>query len=88
MSQHREVQSKASHRIYNRFRSLAEAIPGEKPILKLPKLPVPTFTGMRTFIHQNNRSEMGSVQLDTWHSEHNCVELNYHNTMKGNQAAI
>jgi hypothetical protein len=83
------------HRVYSRFRSLAQATPGEKPmsstprksVLKLPKLPAPTFTGMRTFIHQNNRSEMGSAQFNTLHSEHDSIEIDYHNSIKGNQAS-
>jgi hypothetical protein len=80
------------HRIYNRFRTLAQADPGEKPIsatpskplLRLSKIPTPTFTGIRTFIHKNNRSNMESAQFDSLHSNHDSVEVDYHDTIRHN----
>jgi hypothetical protein len=83
------------HRIARRFRTLAQATPGEKPIsstpkssmLKLPKLPAPTLTGIRTFIYRNNRSEMQSAQFDTLQSDHDSVEVTYHGALKATRAA-
>jgi hypothetical protein len=81
--------------MYTRFLALAQATPGEKPVspapgkstLKLPKLPAPTFTGIRTFIHQNHRSDLGSAQFDTLRSDHDSMEVTYHQAIKDNQGA-
>lgn len=84
------------HRITSRFRSLAQATPGEKPesstpgrsILKLPKLPAPTFTGVRSFIRQNNRSDLKSSQFDTLQSDHDPVEASYHDALRADRAVL
>jgi hypothetical protein len=84
------------HRLAGRFRSLAQATPGEKPksstpersILKLPKLPAPTFTGVRTFIRQNNRSEMKTSQFDTLQSDHDSLEVSYHDAFRADRAVV
>lgn len=85
------------HRIRSRFQSLARADPNEKsasavPVadrrsfLKLPKIPSPTFTGMRTYIYRNNRSNMGTTAtFNTLNSEDlDPLEADYHAALRQN----
>lgn len=76
----------AFRRIFRRFQLLARAQPGEKPIsftdtgplLKLPKLPSPTFTGVRTFIRKNHHAEVGGATFATLDSVVDASEADYH----------
>lgn len=76
----------AFRRICRRFQLLARAQPVEKhisftetgPVLKLPKLPSPTFTGVRTFIRKNQLTEMGEVTCATLNSVVDGSEGDYH----------
>jgi hypothetical protein len=67
------------------FQTLARAKPEEKPpgtkkaFLKLPKLPAPTFTGVRTFIYRNNRTGMSAATFD---SELDPSEVEYHAALR------
>lgn len=73
------------HRFFGRFQALARAQPDKKPtvpsnasMLKLPQLPSPIFTGMRSFIRRNNRTDRGAT---TWASLDSIVddaETDYH----------
>ncbi|KAH8723974.1 hypothetical protein GQ44DRAFT_709438 [Phaeosphaeriaceae sp. PMI808] len=86
---------KLVQRISRRFQALARAAPDEKSIpstpknfkVKLPKLPAPTLTGIRTFIHRNNRTEMSSVSFATLHSDLDPSEADYHAALKDSRAA-
>ncbi|KAK6219462.1 hypothetical protein LQW54_002194 [Pestalotiopsis sp. IQ-011] len=79
------------HRIYRRFQSLAQAQPDEKPaldqsssVIKLPKLPSPIFTGVRSFIRRNNRTDAGTTTFATLDSVIDGSEADYHATLKTN----
>lgn len=73
-------------RIFGRFQSLARAQPGEKPsssndsgpLLKLPTMPSPIFTGVRTFIRKNNRTQAGGTTVATLDSVFDASEADYH----------
>jgi hypothetical protein len=81
------------HRLFRRFQTLARAQPDEipasmqnGPVLKLPKLPSPVFTGVRSFIRGNNRtrtetdaSAATSVTID---SVIDGDEVDYHAALK------
>ncbi|KAK7740482.1 hypothetical protein SLS53_005325 [Cytospora paraplurivora] len=78
-------------RLFGRFQSLARAQPDEKPTdtgsrpsftLKLPKLPSPIFTGMRTFIQGNNQTDMSGATVATVDSEFDGAEADYHTALK------
>jgi hypothetical protein len=81
------------HRVRRRIRSLARADPGEKPSstrstpkttgLKLPKMPSPIFTGVRTFIRKNNRTNASVGTVNTVESEIDTWEVDYHAALKG-----
>lgn len=87
-SPHNPVESLFWHRLFKRFQALARARPsGEKPsststkggsALKLPKLPSPVFTGMRSFIRRNNRTEGGGDRFATLNSAGDDTEADYH----------
>ncbi|OTB17734.1 hypothetical protein K445DRAFT_309898 [Daldinia sp. EC12] len=73
------------HKFFKRFQFLARAQPDEKPtpdpttsILKLPKLPSPLFTGMRTFIRRNNRTDVSAATFATLDSVGDPSEGDYH----------
>lgn len=79
------------NRLFRRFQSLARAQPGEKPtssptetrpILKLPKLPSPVFTGMRTFVRNNNRTDVSADTVVTLESVYDGSETDYHAALK------
>ncbi|ETS87116.1 hypothetical protein PFICI_00944 [Pestalotiopsis fici W106-1] len=77
------------HRLYMRFQSLARAQPEEKPSLnqtrptiKFPKLPSPIFTGIRSFIRRNNRTDLGVTTLATLDSVNDGSETDYHAALK------
>ena len=77
------------HRIFKRFQSLARAQPDEKPtsspnrlILKLPKIPSPTFTGVRSFIRRNNRTDVSAATFATLDSVFDVSEADYHAALK------
>jgi len=79
------VKSLFFHRLFRRFQSLARARPGEKPtstqsssVLKLPKMPSPIFTGVRTFIRRNNRTDASAATFDTLDSVIDGSEADYH----------
>ncbi|KAI1413326.1 hypothetical protein F5Y13DRAFT_189235 [Hypoxylon sp. FL1857] len=77
------------HRLFMRFQSLAQAQPDEKPastqnssILKLPKIPSPIFTGMRTFIRRNHRTGVSANTFATLDSVVDESEADYHAALK------
>ncbi|KAF2112886.1 hypothetical protein BDV96DRAFT_579311 [Lophiotrema nucula] len=80
------------YRFFRRFQSLARAKPDEKPssnpsapstsIFRLPKIPSPVFTGMRSFIRKNNRTEMSSASFGTLHSDVDAVDVDYHAALR------
>lgn len=77
------------HRFLKRFRALARAQPDEKPTptqdssgLKLPKIPSPIFTGVRSFIRRNNRTDVSAVTFDTLGSVVDGAEADYHAALK------
>jgi hypothetical protein len=79
------VESSSFHRLFKRFQSLARAQPGEKPtstqsrsILKLPKMPSPNFTGVRSFIRGNNRTDASAATFATLDSVFDGSEGDYH----------
>lgn len=78
----------AFRRVFRRFQLLARAQPDEKQtsstetdsgsLLKMPKLPSPVFTGIRSFIRKNNRTEVGGPTLATLDSVVDASEADYH----------
>ncbi|KAI0596337.1 hypothetical protein F4775DRAFT_564971 [Biscogniauxia sp. FL1348] len=82
-------------RFFRRFQSLAQAQSGEKPtstqnigsIFKLPKIPSPIFTGVRTFISRNNRTDVAAVTLATIDSVSDGPETDYHAALKSQAAS-
>ncbi|KUI70700.1 hypothetical protein VM1G_05906 [Cytospora mali] len=77
------------HRIYRRFQPLAREKPEEKPsltgsrsMLKLPTLPSPVFTGMRTFLGRNNRTNVSAATVATLDSVIDGSEADYHAALK------
>lgn len=73
------------HRFYMRFQSLARARPDEKvvstdsrPILRLPKLPSPVFTGVRTFVRKNNRTDVSDATFASQDSVYDGSDGDYH----------
>jgi hypothetical protein len=75
------------HRVFRRFQALARAQPDEKPTiqeggrsshLKLPKIPSPVFTGLRSFIRRNNRTEAGTATFATLNSSVGGSDAEYH----------
>jgi len=73
--------------IFKRFQALARAQPDEKPTiqegarssnLKLPKIPSPVFTGLRTFIRRNNKSDAGTAAFATLDSSVGGSDAEYH----------
>ncbi|KAI0882866.1 uncharacterized protein GGS22DRAFT_190845 [Annulohypoxylon maeteangense] len=78
------------HRLFKRFQSLARAQPPEKPsssqqdssIVKLPKIPSPIFTGLRTFIRKNNRTNVSTATFATLDSGIDGTETDYHAALK------
>lgn len=78
------------HRIWRRFQSLARAQPDEKPttltphgpLLQLPKIPSPVFTGVRTFIRGNNRTYASAATFVTLESVSDGTEADYHAALK------
>lgn len=76
-------------RLHKRFQSLARAQPDEKPTttgsrptLKMPKLPSPVFTGMRTFIRRNNHTNVSAATFATLTSVADVPETDYHAALK------
>lgn len=49
--------------------------------LKLPKMPSPVFTGMRSFIRRNGRSAGGGETFATLNSVGDGMEADYHATL-------
>ncbi|KAI1659421.1 hypothetical protein F4813DRAFT_379749 [Daldinia decipiens] len=77
------------HKLFRRFQSLARAQPNEKStsnpdtsILKLPKIPSPIFTDLRTFIRRNNRTGVSSATFATLDSVGDASEADYHAALK------
>jgi len=77
------------HRFFNRFQTLARAQPGEKPTsnpdpspLKLPEMPSPIFTGMRTFIRRNNRQDVSAATFVSLDSAIDNYETHYHSVFE------
>lgn len=59
-------------RLFRHFQLLARAQPEEEPtstpdnsLFQLPKIPSPIFTGVRTFIRRNNRTDVGASTFAT-----------------------
>ncbi|KAI1370050.1 hypothetical protein F4677DRAFT_459337 [Hypoxylon crocopeplum] len=76
-------------RLFKHFQFLARAQPEEKPtpapgnpIFKLPKIPSPIFTGVRTFIRKNNRTNASDATFATLDSRIDESEADYHATLK------
>lgn len=76
-------------RLHKRFQSLARAQPDEKPtttgnrpVLKLPKLPPPVFTGMRNFIGRNNRTNVSAATFASLDSVADVPDTDYHTALK------
>lgn len=76
-------------RLHRRFQSLGRAQPDEKPvttdnrpILKLPKLPSPVFTGMRTFVRRNNRTDVSAATFASLGSVVDAPDADYHTALK------
>ncbi|KAI0850263.1 hypothetical protein F5Y00DRAFT_268414 [Daldinia vernicosa] len=74
---------------FRRFQYLARAQPNEKPtsspdipIPKLPRIPSPIFTGLRTFIRRNNRTGVSAATFATLDSVGDASEADYHATLK------
>ncbi|KAF2155458.1 hypothetical protein K461DRAFT_266730 [Myriangium duriaei CBS 260.36] len=82
-------------RFSRRFRGLAEAQPDKEVtsstdaglLLKLPKLPSPTFTGIRTFINKSNGTGVKPVTHDTLSSPIDDFEMDYHAGLKQQASA-
>lgn len=78
------------HQLLTRFQVLAKAepqaprtVPGpETAALQLPKLPRPVMTGLRTFIHRNNRTAATTERFDSLHSEVSATVEDYHTTLR------
>ncbi|KAK7753017.1 hypothetical protein SLS62_004966 [Diatrype stigma] len=78
------------NRLWRRFQSLARAQPDEKPttmapnrpLLKLPKIPSPVFTGVRTFIRGSNRTDASAATFVTLESVSDATEADYHAALK------
>ncbi|XDG05101.1 hypothetical protein ABKA04_004716 [Annulohypoxylon sp. FPYF3050] len=78
------------HRIFRRFQALARAQPEEKPapkqeagaISKLPKIPSPIFTGLRTFIRNNNRTNATTATFASLNSVIDDGDTDYHAALK------
>lgn len=82
------------HRLYMRFQSLARAQPDEKPmsiesrpIFNLPKLPSPIFTGMRTFVRRNNRTDASAATFASEDSVFDGSDTGYHAILKAHTQA-
>jgi len=91
-----------AHRFFHRFQALARASPDEKhPVgdeesmipdgqsrsfLRLPTMPSPIFTGIRTFIRGSQRSAVGTTKttatFDTLDSTIDGPEPDYHALLK------
>ncbi|KAI1123653.1 hypothetical protein F5Y10DRAFT_285829 [Nemania abortiva] len=72
---------------FKRFKALAREQPDERPtstsdgwIYKLPQVPSPVLTGIRTFIHRNNRNEASVATFATLGSvcDDSSIDLDYH----------
>jgi hypothetical protein len=77
------------HRVFSRFQALARAQPAEKStsaqpdsILKLPKVPSPIFTGMRSFIRGNNQTNVSAASPVSLPSVTDGSEADYHEALK------
>ncbi|KAI1347201.1 hypothetical protein F5Y01DRAFT_329946 [Xylaria sp. FL0043] len=74
-------------RFLARFKVLAQEQPEEKPTstastLKLPKVPRPVLTGLRTFIRKNNGNETSSPTLATQDLDRDDPSEGYHIALK------
>jgi len=85
-------------RVLQRFRALARAEPGEKPrpaqstqrfSIRLPSIPSPVFTGIRSFIRKSNRTNGGATTLrsqdtevDSLDTEVDSLDADYHAFMR------
>ncbi|KAI1384154.1 uncharacterized protein F4822DRAFT_62673 [Hypoxylon trugodes] len=76
-------------RLFNHFQFLARAQPEEKPAsapgnsnFRLPKIPSPVFTGVRTFIRKNNRTNASAATFATLDSGIDESETDYHGALK------
>lgn len=74
-------------RFLARFKALAQEQPEEKPTsksstLKLPKVPSPVLTGLRTFIRKNNRNGASLPTLATQDLECDDSSEDYHVVIK------
>lgn len=80
------------HRLLVRFQALAKAEPEEKTLptatgsetsaLRLPRMPRPVLTGLRSFIHRNNRTTATTQGFDSLHSEISATTEDYHTALK------
>lgn len=86
------------HKVFRRFQSLAREQPEKKPTLapnsvkmKLPTIPSPMFTGIRSFIWRNNKTttqtDKSISTFKTLDSEINNFEVDYHDKLKGQNRA-
>ncbi|KAI2615581.1 hypothetical protein GGR54DRAFT_257350 [Hypoxylon sp. NC1633] len=72
-------------RLFRHFQSLARAQPEEKPTsspgnstFKFPNIPSPIFTGVRTFIRRNNRTDASTATFAPLDSVMDGSEADYH----------
>ncbi|KAI1646875.1 uncharacterized protein F4817DRAFT_316277 [Daldinia loculata] len=77
------------HKFFTPFQFLARAQPNEKStsgsdnsIPKLPRIPSPIFTGLRTFIRRNNRTGVSAATFATLDSVGDAFEADYHTALK------
>ncbi|CAI6338090.1 unnamed protein product [Periconia digitata] len=85
------------NRMLRRFRSLAQAKPSEKPssnltaqpksFIKLPRMPAPTFSSVRSFIRRNNRTNVSNTGSGTLNSATDVLVEDYHAVLKGQRGS-
>ncbi|KAI1087417.1 hypothetical protein F5B19DRAFT_486729 [Rostrohypoxylon terebratum] len=83
------------HRICTLFRPLARVKPDEKPplerrtssVFKLPQVPPPVFTSIRTYIRRQNGTDGGAEELPTTNSMLDDSEIDYHAALKASTRA-
>lgn len=76
--------------IFRRFQTLARAQPEGKPtprqdvasVPKLPKIPSPIFTGLRSFIRNNNRTNATAATFVSLNSVIDDGDTDYHAALK------
>lgn len=80
------------HQLVTRFQALAKAKPEphaplsvsgpETSALQLPRMPRPALTGLRSFIHRDNRTAATTGRFISLHSDVSATVEDYHTTLK------